>query len=151
MNRTGNAVKRYHTLNLIVPETVGHHSANVALLCVQLAGNKPSANLLMAALTHDLAEQYTGDVPATTKWNYPALKSMLDDIEDNYVPLPELTSKETRILKQADMLDLCFKMKEEMMMGNVAMADVMTRGINYLLGNDPLPETLYILQEHFNV
>lgn len=149
-SRTGNAVKRYHTINLLVPETVGHHSANVAILCDHLAGGA-SANLLMAALTHDQAEQYTGDVPATAKWNSVELKRLLDDIEDSYVVMPQLTPLEQRILKQADMLDLCFKCQEEVLMGNVPMTEVMVRGIHHLLANDPLPPTLNLLKEHFHV
>lgn len=149
--RNGTAVKRFHTVNLLVGETVGHHSANVALLCASLAEGKQSVNLLMAALGHDLAEQYTGDVPATTKWAHPQLKAMLDQIEDGYVTMPELTPMEQRVLKQADMLDLCFKAQEEIQMGNSPMNRVLNNGISYLLTNNPLPKTLSLLQEYFDV
>jgi len=149
MFRTGNAVKRYHTANLIVGETVGHHSANVALLCTVLADKATSVNLLMAALKHDLAEQFTGDVPAPTKWNHPKLKVLLDEIEDAYVHMPNLTQWETRVLKQADMLDLCFKAMEEVQMGNSPMKAILQRGITYLLDHAPLPNTL-LLMEYFH-
>ena len=34
--RRGNRVKRFHTVDLLVPETVGHHSANVMAILVEL-------------------------------------------------------------------------------------------------------------------
>ena len=52
----GTEVTRYHTVRTLVQETVGHHSHGVAMLCLFLAPDA-SANLLKAALVHDLAEQ----------------------------------------------------------------------------------------------
>lgn len=150
--RNGNRVKRYHTIDLIVQETVGHHSSNVAMLCVLLSRGRPRAELLIAALTHDLEEQFTGDIPATAKWYSPALCAALNDMEDAHALFhTDLMAEECRILKQADMLDLCFKCREEIKMGNEAMVTVLSRGIASLLANDPLPATQDILKEHFNV
>jgi 5'-deoxynucleotidase YfbR-like HD superfamily hydrolase len=136
---------------LIVSETVGHHSAGVALIVSNLI-NPVSANLLQAALLHDLAEQFTGDVPATVKWQSIPLKHALDSLEslwhENYdLQLPELTEREQKVLKEADMLDLCFKMMEEMRMGNTNAKEVLYRGIDYLYTSIPTSITLKLLEQ----
>lgn len=146
-SRSANKVKRYHTIDLIVPETVGHHCANVALLCAHIAGN-PSAELLLAALTHDYAEQFTGDIPATAKWAYPALESVLGQIEaevDQYNL--KLTETEKFILKQADMLDLCFKCVEELKMGNTTVKPILERGINWIRSRTVHINTVVLLED----
>lgn len=147
--RAGNTVKRYHTINLLVEETVGHHSANVALLCAALTVGPVSANLLLAALRHDTAEQFTGDIPATAKWAHPLLKNIVGQIEALHVTLPSLSQGEQRILKQADMLDLCFKCLEELSMGNASVTPMLHRGVDYLWSNDPIETTVAMLKEHF--
>lgn len=68
----GGSVVRYHTRPGIKPDTNAHHSHGVAMLCSILAGyefgqTKASVALLMAALTHDLAEQKFCDVSAPAK------------------------------------------------------------------------------------
>lgn len=149
--RNGNRVKRYHTVDTLVGETVGHHSANMAILCVLLSEDKPSVTLLMAALTHDMAEQFTGDVPATAKWESKELKSALADMErrfDRYwFNSSPLMPRELKVLKQADMLDLCFKALEELHMGNNQFRPILARGIEYLRTNEPLPATIQLLKE----
>ncbi len=149
--RNGNRVKRFHTVDTLVGETVGHHSANMAILCVLLSEDKPSVALLMAALTHDMAEQFTGDIPATAKWASDPLKEALDAMErrfDRYwFNSSPLTPRECKVLKQADMLDLCFKALEEINMGNNQFRPILARGIDYLRTNEPLPATKQLLKE----
>jgi 5'-deoxynucleotidase YfbR-like HD superfamily hydrolase len=149
--RAGMNVSRYHTIRLIVPESVGHHSANVAWL-VTVLSDSPSKNLIRAALLHDVAEQHTGDIPATAKWSSKYLSSALTEMEDKFhsdngLDMPWLSAYEQRTLKQADMLDLCLKMVEELAMGNMRCGDILHRGMNYLKTHDPLPTTLEILNK----
>jgi len=149
--RAGMAVKRFHTVNLLVGETVGHHSCNVAWLVTMLT-HDPSVELLQAALLHDAAEQWTGDVPATAKWMSSVLHKELTTMEDNlhmYHELwrPELTPEEAAILKQADMLDLCFKMVEELEMGNQHARPILIRGIEWLMAHNPSEVTLELLHD----
>ena len=151
-HRSGAAVKRYHTVNMLVEETVGHHSANVAILCILLSEQKPSVNLLMAALLHDMAEQYTGDIPATAKWASDELKAALDKMEyeahtESVMAVPGLDAEERLILKQADMLDLCFKCMEEITMGNRGAMPMLRRGLAYLQNNHPLHMTNKLIEE----
>jgi 5'-deoxynucleotidase YfbR-like HD superfamily hydrolase len=145
--RKGMNVQRFHTTNLIVGETVGHHSANVAMLCMQILP-ECRAELIAAALVHDLAEQYTGDVPAQAKWASAALKAALDGMEDEYQRFSyDLTPRELRVLKQADMLDLCFKCLDELYMGNRTVLPMLHRGIHYLRHNNPFTVTSYLIKE----
>ena len=145
--RAGTKVKRFHTLDLIVPETVGHHSCNVALMLTVLT-NEVSGELLAAALYHDLAEQYTGDVPATAKWESPRLARALKRLEQYHFPAPHTLSKyETKLLKQADMLDLCFKVLEEVQMGNLPMGAVLERGLTWLRENEPTKVVIELIKE----
>jgi 5'-deoxynucleotidase YfbR-like HD superfamily hydrolase len=151
-HRKSNNVLRFHTLPPVKPETVGHHSAGVAILCIVIAEHKPSVQLLMAALLHDMHEGMTGDIPAMSKWASPKLRAALDDLEEqfthHYLPFPAiLTDYERRVLKQADMLDLCFKAKEEVDIGNREYSVVLNRGVKYLRENDPLPVTQAFIQE----
>lgn len=148
--RNGNRVKRYHTIDLLVGETVGHHSANMAVLVTMIY---PDVTLPMLkwALLHDIAEQWTGDVPAPAKWASPALKNALDELENRMlseyaINMADLGTHERAVLKQADMLDLCFKMLEEVLMGNSNAAVLLFRGLDYLASNNPLPATVTLCQ-----
>ena len=130
---------------------MGHHSANVAILCVLISEQKPSATLLLAALTHDMAEQFTGDIPATAKWESPEIKAALDKLEQKYdrywFNTNVLSAYDCKVLKQADMLDLCFKALEEVSMGNSQFQPILTRGLDWLRKNDPLPVTRQLMKE----
>lgn len=148
--RGGNKVKRYHTIDLLVPETVGHHSANMAVL-VTMIYPECTLEMLKWALLHDIAEQWTGDVPAPAKWASPALKSALDELESRMlseyaIGLADLGSHERAVLKQADMLDLCFKMAEEVAMGNTTAKPLLKRGLKYLADHNPLPITRELMR-----
>ena len=69
----GGSVLRYHTRPGIRTDTDAHHMHGVAVLCSLLAGTDAqgrsgaSASLLLAALTHDLAEQAASDMSAPSK------------------------------------------------------------------------------------
>jgi len=60
---------------------------------------------------------------------------------------PELTPEEAAILKQADMLDLCFKMVEELEMGNAYARPILIRGIEWLMAHNPSKVTLELLHD----
>lgn len=134
--RVGGRVKRWHTVQTLKEETVAQHTYGVISMLVDLCNGKPSAKLLMAALYHDIAEQFTGDIPATTKWNYPeiatAIKNAELDIETRMGAVLELTPEESLLLKAADMLDLCWFCLEDRALGNKNVIDVYERGMDYL-------------------
>lgn len=107
-------VHRYHTTGDPVVQNLADHQWGVATLCIWLANGVPSARLLQAALTHDLAESATGDVPAQVKKN-PAVKEAFDALEDAYnnfylrcSPTEALCSEDRMVLAIADKLELLF-------------------------------------------
>lgn len=130
----GADVRRYHTIRTLVTETVGHHSHGVAALCLLLV-RQPSANLLRAALLHDLAEHQTGDIPSPAKRQYgigeqvSALESELLDAAG--LTLPLLTDAEERTLKLADIAQGSLFCAQETRLGNEAMWTVYNRYLSY--------------------
>ena len=132
--RNGASVKRYHTLTTLIPETVGHHSAEVAILCTLLSPNA-SANLLRAALYHDLAECVTGDLPSPAKKQYGIGEqvSALEDklLESSGLPMPALTAEDARTLKLADIAQGALYCCREIALGNAPLRTVFARYMSY--------------------
>lgn len=128
--RRGLAVRRYHQRYTAVVDTVGSHSAGVA--CIVLAlyrGTLPSAALLATALTHDLGEQVTGDIPSPVKKSLDAAtKKRLEDMEDDLLGgcglVYHVTEAEYGVLKFADNLDGFIFCCEEIMRGNTSVINV---------------------------
>lgn len=116
----GGLTERFHTRPGLRRNTNAQHQHGVAMLCFWLAEEKPSAALLMAALTHDLAEQVTGDVPAPTKWRIGS--ELLDQLEDDaralYLGRFTLDEDEQRKLRLADALDGLLYCSTELQLGN---------------------------------
>jgi 5'-deoxynucleotidase YfbR-like HD superfamily hydrolase len=140
--RRGLQVNRFHTRATIKDNTVGHHTAGVALFCILLE-EEPSIHLLKAALFHDLAEHEFGDVPSPTK-NYLNVKEAFDKLEEDLLKQVGLdvglTPEETRTLKIADCLDgMCFCL-EEAELGNRQLLDVADRYYDYLSALRPWSE-----------
>lgn len=140
--RSGFYVKRFHTENVIKEDTVGHHSANVAALVFWLyRPNRPSIELVEAALLHDVAEYETGDVPAHAKWKSKDLKAILDFAEGqaweahNEMPPDKILSTDDyHALKFCDSIDLAIKVVHEMSMGNRTVKHVFRRLLPGLRG-----------------
>lgn len=130
-------VKRYHTVDTLTEQTVAAHSWGVAVIICEVI-KKPSAELLKAALYHDIAEGVTGDVPATTKWRFSdidtAVKRAEERIEKNLGLKFKLTAKEKRVLKFADMMELLIHNWREYKLGNTNAINVIDRGILFLDG-----------------
>lgn len=121
--RTGSDVKRHHTQSRVVEEKVGQHSFHVAWFAFFLSDRKPSRNLLMACLSHDLPEGRFGDIPGDYKSELGSIFS--DEIhaaEDAALKahdlLFELTDEEKLILKLSDNMDGLCSYAEEHFMGN---------------------------------
>lgn len=134
----GGRVRRYHTVDTIAPQSVAEHSYGVAWLVYLLSGETPSVALLMAALSHDIAECVTGDIPAPAKRSL-GIGRQFDEYEERVrdaagVPswTGALTAEELRILKFADTTELVLHCLHEISMGNRGMRKVLRRGLSYL-------------------
>lgn len=139
--REGGNVERFHTVRTIKPETVGHHSFLVAWFCWLLANENPSVNLIMSALSHDLAEHIMGDVPSPTKRALD-ISEKLALVEAGHLGsaglLFELTAKENRTLKIADIFSGMMFCIQERYMGNRVLVEVFLRYSSYLVKLKPL-------------
>lgn len=118
----GGRVQRMHMVPTLQPQNVAAHSFGVAWWCWLLTHEKPSANLLMAALEHDLAEGHTGDIPAPTKHRL-GIHKVLQNWEQELgitaeIPVFELTEFESRTLKLADNFELLQHCVRERKLGN---------------------------------
>lgn len=123
--RAGTKVRRFHTEDVIVPETVGHHTCNASLIAICITRGEVSKPLLMALLMHDLAEQKTGDIPAPAKWESEALREALHNLEDTLdLPHHGLSVNEQILLKFCDYADLGFKAMYEESLGNRTAAGI---------------------------
>lgn len=131
----GADVQRYHTVTTLTPETVGHHSHGVALICLLLEP-LASRELLRAALVHDLAEQHVGDVPSPAKRTL-GFAEQLDSLEQDILRRElggcerELTAAEQRTLKLADLAQGALKCAREVELGNRRMRAVFNRYLAY--------------------
>lgn len=137
----GGETRRYHGFRMLMEDTVGHHSYNVACIIMKV---RPDArvNLLRAALKHDMSEHIVGDMPAPSKRAAPdyvrysndhgpkrqigrtTFREWFGGYEDTVadeagVDLNEdLTEAEEWVLKFADSLDGMRFCINEMLLGN---------------------------------
>jgi len=158
MTRCGAGINRFHTTPVIGdPQSVASHSFGVAMLALFLEPDLATMNLIKAALYHDLAEQVTGDVPAHVKWENPAVKASLLEVEKRFeiewnLDI-KLTQYEQNVLRWADMLELLFYCKEQRMLGNKNMDHIFARGsesLSTLPAHEKGQELLNYLQETYN-
>jgi|TARA_R100001594_G_scaffold150408_1_gene211473 5'-deoxynucleotidase YfbR-like HD superfamily hydrolase len=128
-------VKRYHTVATLGEQTNATHCWGVAVIARYLY---PEINkdLLLNTLLHDVGEIDTGDIPATVKWANPELKQKLDAIEDKLMKELDIsykmTTKERKILKQADMFELLFFCLKQRKLGNRHVSRIFGNGVEKL-------------------
>lgn len=140
--RDGLNVRRYHTAPILGEQTVGHHSAGMALLALQLI-DTPSRDLLAACLYHDLAEATVGDLPAPGKWRFQALHDALEEAESEIRAelgtVLTLNLEDTWWLRQLDLLELLFFAYEQRRLGNQNADALFTNGWRALENMTPAP------------
>ncbi len=128
-------VKRYHTVATLGSKltllTVGVWRFIALYLYPEI-----DKGLLLNTLLHDVGEIDTGDIPATVKWANPELKHRLDAIEDKLMQELgidyKITTKEKKILKQADMFELLFFCLKQRKLGNRHVGRIFGNGVEKL-------------------
>ena len=133
--RAGLGTRRYHQRYTAEIDTVGKHSAGVAgFILLMYQPGLPPAELLAAAICHDLPEAVTGDIPSPAKraWSDDA-KASLEQLEwhllDKHGFNYPLTEGWKRQLKMADIFDGTMFCIEELNRGN---REIQTVGDTYL-------------------
>lgn len=128
----GSEVTRYHTLRTIQEETVGHHSHLVAMFCFLLTEASP--NLIFAALTHDLAEHVTGDLPSPIKRQL-GIGEQFGQLEEELMEtvglVTDLDESEKRTLKVADIFSGITFCTRELELGNRNIRPILNRYVSY--------------------
>lgn len=142
----GGLVKRYHTIPTVKEVTIAEHSYMVAWLCYQLwteehYGYPIRATLLMSALSHDLAEQVLGDIPAPTKWNNETPAILTDQEQDllceNNCLFP-INPDEADVLRMADSFAGMIECIKERGLGNLFVEKVYNRWEERILTTLPI-------------
>jgi 5'-deoxynucleotidase YfbR-like HD superfamily hydrolase len=127
--REGGFVQRCHARQMTREYNVAHHSFNLAGL-LSIFHPNPSAQLLQAALWHDVPERFTGDIPTPVKIAVPSLKAALDSVEGAIFDrlgvreIMALSAEDKQWLKGCDMVELWLWAREELALGNTSAAEL---------------------------
>lgn len=157
----GGRVVRFHQHIGHRLDTDASHSHGVALLTLFLSEGLPSNHLLLAALSHDLAEQCVGDVPFPTKRSVPGLREQLESIERALLREYELefslSAEELHVLGLADALDGMLYCASEAALGNRTLHEVYTKWKSVVTGlnctdvqADTINAVIEIYEESYN-
>ncbi len=106
------AVKRWHMLDTTRTQNLAEHSANVAVLAAMIAFTAPNfwfdshTSIAMAALVHDIAEAFTGDIPSHAKKLLPSVKELEDSVVHPTFKLGlEISDRSKALIKLCDLAD----------------------------------------------
>lgn len=128
--RNSGSLERFHTRNLLFKQNIATHSFNVAFLSLEIAQNIKNVSIekiLKNSLIHDASEIYTSDVSGEVKQDYPNLKQILSEIENDWIEenVPnylmssfDLSEDERCIVKFADLLDALMVSLVDLRLGN---------------------------------
>lgn len=123
-------VKRYPICHVNREQSVAEHSFNVTLIAVELARVTRDQNLINEvvayAISHDIEEVYTGDIPSSFKRQLRAECPSVSPLLDGY---PDRASDAVKaIVKLADYLEAIYYIKEfggSRQAENVVLGDIM--------------------------
>ncbi len=129
----GGEVRRYHTAKTMREQRVDSHSWRMAAL-LTFVWPDCSANLLRAAIMHDVSEIFTGDVPSPVKWRNQALRAELNRIsteaeQDLGIRVP-LTEEEATLVRWADYTEGSLFCLEELESGNLRICKTLVAYMN---------------------
>jgi 5'-deoxynucleotidase len=167
-------IQRWVLMRSAIPESVGEHSFQVALLTQALCSvantiygkDVDVGQAVILALFHDAEEVVTGDIPAPVKHHNPGMLRSVREIEalaseellrmlpaalrDTYSPLVDQRQRDPELMrwvKAADALDAYLKCTMELAVGNKEFA-VAERQLEAKARAMHMPEVDYFL-EHF--
>ncbi len=143
-------VRRCHTTPSFEYQSIGQHSWGVAMIILNLHPD-PSLQLIKAALQHDMAEMWLGDVPATAKWRFSNLATSYREAEEtieaeNNLSV-ELIENELIWLKAADILELALWSRLQIKMGNTLYEPILGRCVDWMNTHKVPGPILELLEE----
>jgi 5'-deoxynucleotidase YfbR-like HD superfamily hydrolase len=150
-SRSGGKVERCHAMPKHGSYNNAQHQWGVAMLMYYL-WPEDFGRLGIYCLTHDVAEAWVGDVPATTLRYVPGLRQRLGDIESTLnrnLGLPgenELGPEDHAKLKACDRLELYLWCREQIDLGN-KFAQEFINELSHFIRENPLPEVAQALFE----
>lgn len=146
-------VKRHHTNPSDVVQLNSAHQWGVAMVLEHLMP-ECSKLAIMSALSHDVAERWTGDVPAYAKWNSVELTKILGELEvaiekmlgidygtvpdEDVMVRPHLTQKEIVAIKLSDLCELLLFSKYRIALGDTFFYGVENNVMKWFARNDHL-------------
>lgn len=156
--RRAGRVTRYHAQTLLRSESVAEHTFGLVNLLMIMSGGQIRAELLLAAMAHDMGEYVTGDIPSPVKRAMdPDTRDVIRAMEDVAMVtihdnggLWKISDWEYLLLKTADNLDGLLKCIEEKRMGNYTIEECGENYATYLsaqlsdLGGGPAAELVQL-------
>ena len=125
--RRSGRITRYHTWPRIQQQSVGEHSWQLLRILLAIWPEVPR-ELMVHAVTHDVGEIATGDLPFPAKARDPELKRKIDEAEKSThlrmsmpwsLPAPQLLAQEwLDVFKYAEYIEMWEWALDDMDMGN---------------------------------
>lgn len=137
----GGWIERYHIKGqrMLTRQSVAEHSWRLAAVIFAVA-RKPRAELVLAALFHDVSERVTGDMPSNVKRANPVLAQALREVsmaEEIRLGIRfDLSEQEQRLLAWADRYEGAMHCLDEYTMGNRFVVKTMLRYYEYCSGDE---------------
>ena len=130
---SGGDVRRYHNEGYIRQQPVSEHTWRMLVILLHF-WPEASRDLILTALYHDVAERYTGDIPATVKYGNPELMSIVEKLEEDFLkfldlPIGKLSTHNKNRLKCADYIELCITCREQFGIGTHRAQEIYERGM----------------------
>ena len=129
-------VVRYHCAPVKDKQLLSSHHWETAVI-LEYIYPECSKALLFYALTHDVAELFTGDLPATVKVDSPVVKGSLDSLEQMYetqrlgLHHPEFSGFEKLAVKWADVISGIYFTRKRVMQGDRPAVPVLANWMEY--------------------
>ena len=147
-------IERWALMRNVYKENIAEHSLQVAMIAHMLAvienrkfgGNVDPKEVALAAMYHDAAEVFTGDLPTPVKYQNPRIQeeykkleamaeeklvaSLPEEFRDDFAPLVESSRTDEnvhRIVKDADCLCALIKCRSELKAHNGEFANAAER------------------------
>lgn len=151
--RRSGRITRYHTWPRIQQQSVGEHSWQLLRILLAIWPDVPR-EVMVHAVTHDVGEIATGDLPFPAKARDPELKKKIDDAERSThlrmsmpwsLPAPQALPPESlRIFKYAEYIEMWEWALDDLDMGNQNAELVRQRCLEALTKmQEDLPEAIY--------